>query len=41
MFGASGALAVSALSGVLYATRDRGDRPDAVPSGTLTGEAVA
>lgn len=41
MFGSSGALAVSALSGVLYAMRDRGDRPVAVPSGALTGEAVA
>ena len=41
VFGASGALAVSALSGVLYATRDRGDRPVAVPSGALTSEAVA
>ena len=41
MFGSSGALAVSALSGVLYATRDRGDRPVAAPSGALTGEAVA
>jgi hypothetical protein len=41
VFGASGALAVSALSGVLYATRDRGDRPVAVHSSALTGEAVA
>ena len=41
MFGSSGALAVSAAAGVLYATRDRGDRPVVAAVDTSTGQAAA
>jgi hypothetical protein len=40
-FGASGALAVSAAAGVLYATRDRGDRTVVAAVDTSTGRAAA
>ncbi len=42
VFGASGALAVSALAGVLYAMRDRAHRPAAVAlAGTSSDQAAA
>ena len=41
VFGSSGAIAVSALAGILYAVRQRIPRPSAAVSGASTGSVVA